>query len=46
MNKVILIIGLIFHGTVNLKLTTNVRNFMSARPPGKQTVSWLRMFFL
>ena len=45
MNKVILIIGLIFHGTVNLKLTTNVRNLMSARPPGKQTVSWLRMFF-
>jgi hypothetical protein len=39
MLKILLIIGLLVHATTNLKMGTNIRNFMSSRPPGKQTVS-------
>ena len=42
MLKALLIIGLLVHATTNLKMGTNVRNFMSSRPPGKQTVSSAR----
>jgi hypothetical protein len=39
MVKALLVVGLLIHATTNLKMGTNVRNFISSRPPGKQTVS-------
>ena len=39
MQKAILVIGLLLLGKTNIKLGANIRNFMSSRPLGKQTVS-------
>ena len=44
MAKALLVVGLLLSAGSNIQLATNVRNFMSSRPPGKQTVTRIPNF--